>query len=417
MFSKPYKILVIPSSNSGGVPYFRSVNPHEYLAKMYPDLFQVVIFDGFDKIPDIMAYLSQFSLVHMHKQFDGECKLISLLQSLNIPVVMDVDDNMFLGPDHPMHVSSIREGWSVPIIKHLILADAVTTTTPIFANAIKKYNKKVFVLPNAIDTTLEQFKPDYSETDRLRVGIICGSTHLKDIELLENMPKMLSQETLNKVQFVLCGFDIRGTRTIYYRDTGESKTVPMSPNESVWCDYEKIVTNDYKIVSKPFSDFLHKIVPNVEYPDLNESYRRCWTKPMDSYCTHYNNIDVLLAPLKENDFNKVKSQLKVVECGVKHKAIIAQDFGPYTIDLKSMVEKGGKINEEGNGLLVPSNKNHKLWAKYVEMLANNRDMLHKLQDNLHNYVMSKYELSIVSEQRKDLYLNLIAEAESKTKQK
>ena len=110
MFSKPYKILVIPSSNSGGVPYFRSVNPHEYLAKMYPDLFEVVIFDGFDKIPDIMAYLSQFSLVHIHKQFDSDCKLISLLQSHGIPVVMDIDDNMFLGPDHPMHVSSIREG-------------------------------------------------------------------------------------------------------------------------------------------------------------------------------------------------------------------------------------------------------------------------------------------------------------------
>ena len=39
-------------------------------------------------------------------------------------------------------------------------------------------------------------------------------------------------------------------------------------------------------------------------------------------------------------------------------------------ELKSMIEKGGKINEDGNALLIDSSKNHKLWAKYITKLVN-----------------------------------------------
>ena len=65
----------------------------------------------------------------------------------------------------------------------------------------------------------------------------------------------------------------------------------------------------------------------------NEPYRRVWTKPITSYASNYNLFDISLAPLKESTFNKVKSQLKVIEAGFHKKAIIAQDFGPYQIDM------------------------------------------------------------------------------------
>ena len=45
--------------------------------------------------------------------------------------------------------------------------------------------------------------------------------------------------------------------------------------------------------------------------------------------SHYNEIDVLLAPIEKNDFNYVKSPLKVAECAFSHTAIIASDYGPY----------------------------------------------------------------------------------------
>jgi hypothetical protein len=118
-------------------------------------------------------------------------------------------------------------------------------------------------------------------------------------------------------------------------------------------------------------------------------------------------VDVLIAPLKENEFNKVKSQLKETECGFTHTAFIGQNFGAYTIDLVPMIEKGGKINENGTALLVDSRKNHKDWAKYINKLANDRDMLHKLQDNLAKFVQENYSLEKVCKDRVALYKKLV----------
>ena len=128
-----------------------------------------------------------------------------------------------------------------------------------------------------------------------------------------------------------------------------------------------------------------------------------WTRNIKLYGTHYANVDVLIAPLKENDFNKFKSELKEVECGFTNTAFIAQDFGAYTLNLKPMIEKGGKINEDGTALLVPSSKNHKLWAKYINKLADDREMLSKLQKNLHDFVIDNYSLEKICEERVKLY--------------
>ena len=150
-----------------------------------------------------------------------------------------------------------------------------------------------------------------------------------------------------------------------------------------------------------------KFTTNVDDPFINEPYRRMWTKDIANYGTHYENVDVLICPLKENEFNAVKSQLKFIECGFTNTAIIAQNFGPYTIDSVPMIEFGGKINENGNCLLVDSRKNHKDWAKYINKLANDREMLKKLQENLSKYIRERYSLPKICAERVELYRKLV----------
>jgi glycosyltransferase involved in cell wall biosynthesis len=299
------------------------------------------------------------------------------------------------------------EQWHIPVINHLKMADMVTTTTHIFANEIKKHNKNVCILPNAIDINDERFKIETTKSDRLRFGIICSATHLKDLELMEGMTAQLSKETLDKMQFVLCGFDTRGTKQVYNADTKKWETRTFAPEETTWYKYEKIITNNFKIVSEEHKQYLHLFDKEHEFDCSNEPYRRCWTKNTTEYYKHYENIDVLLVPLKVNDFNLVKSQLKVVEAGFAHKAIIANNVGPYTIDLKPMIEKGGKINEEGNALLIEPSKNHKLWSKYITKLVEDRDMLEKLKINLHNTVKDTYSLETVCKDRVNMYLKMM----------
>ena len=399
---KKIKMLVIPSDRSG-VGYFRSVAPHKYIAEHYGDEFDVDIVYGMPN-GDLESFLKQYDLIHIHKQLDKNCQIIDMIKFLGIPVILDIDDHFKLGNDHPMSLTAKRERWHEPIINHLKRADYVTTTTPIFANILKKYNPNVAVFPNAIDPNEAQFAvPKTEGGERLRVGSICGSSHLKDLELINGIAKQINKD---KVQFVLCGFDTRGNRTIYKED-GTSETRPIRPEESVWCDYGRIFTDNYNNVSEAHKKFLFEYNAYIDDPFTNEPYRRMWTRDISNYATHYANVDVLIAPLKENEFNSVKSELKEIECGFTHTAFIGQNFGAYTINLVPMIEKGGKINENGTALLVDTAKNHKQWAKYINKLADDREMLKKLQDNLYNFVKDRYSLETVCKQRMELYKKIV----------
>lgn len=405
---KKIKMLVIPSDRSG-CGKFRSVSPHVYIAEHYKDEFDVdIMYMGDIPTDNLESFFKQYDLIHIHKQLDKGLQMMNTIKFLGIPVIVDVDDHYHLGNDHPMSISSRREKWYEPIINHLKMADYVSTTTPIFAQEIKKHNKNVLIFPNAIDPTEKQYTHPKTKSDKLRVGLICGSSHLHDIELLNGISEVATPN--NNVQLLLCGFDTQGSRTIFHTDTGEVERRPILPHESVWVDFEKIITSNYKYISKEHKDFLMKFISDVDDPFVDEPYRRMWTRNINNYATHYENVDVLLAPLKENEFNKMKSQLKEVEAGFTHTAIIAQNFGAYTIDLVPFKEYGGKINEKGTALLVDSRKNHKDWVKYINFLADNPDYVKMLQDNLYESVKDKYSLETVCKQRVEMYKKIVEEA-------
>lgn len=396
------RMLVIPSDRTG-VGKFRSVSPHTYIQEHYPDEFDIDIVYNLPR-ENLDTYLKQYDLIHVHKQLDRNCEIMKMINFLGIPVIVDIDDHYNLGNDHPMSITAKRERWHEPIINHLKLANYVTTTTPIFADEIKKHNKNVFVFPNAIDPNEKQYEYKKNpDNGKLRVGIICGSSHLHDIELLGD----LVSTTADNVQIVLCGFDTNGTITMYNQQTGEKTTRPIEPKESVWYTYEKIITGNYKTLSDEHKAFLSKFIKGADDPFVNEKYRRMWTRNINEYATHYQNVDVLLAPLKENEFNKMKSQLKTIEAGFSHTALIAQNFGAYTIDSIPMIEFGGKINPNGNCLLVDSRKNHKDWVKYINKLAANPDMVKKLQENLYNYVKDRYSIAAVCKERAEFYKKIV----------
>ena len=85
------------------------------------------------------------------------------------------------------------------------------------------------------------------------------------------------------------------------------------------------------------------------------------------------------------------------------KIVIYNEGGLKLITYK----KGGKINEEGTALLVDSSKNHKQWAKYINKLADDADMLKKLQDNLYNFVKDRYSLAEICKQRVEFYKSIV----------
>ena len=161
----------------------------------------------------------------------------------------------------------------------------------------------------------------------LRIGWLGGSSHLHDLQLLDQSFSKLTSQS-DKLQFVLCGFDTRGTVTEINSQTGEHTKRNILPHETVWASYEKIFTQNYSTISDEYKKFLLEYT-NTEYPnELNESYLRVWTKPVTSYAKNYSKFDVSLSPIKNTMFNRMKSQLKVIEAGFYKKALIATNLGP-----------------------------------------------------------------------------------------
>lgn len=404
-------LLVIPSDTCG-VGYFRSRNPHTMMGKMYPNLFNVDIDFNAPKVADI-NYYGKYDMIHFHKCLDGDGQLVRWLQSLGKVVVCDVDDYWDLGKYHPMSISAKEEHWEVPILSNISASDYVTTTTRLFREKILPYNKNVFVIPNAIDVLDEQFKPKPVESKRLRFGIICGSAHLEDIKELSNLLITIPQNYRDKMQLVLCGFDVRGTKTTLNKTNGIKETSDIKPEESVWFTYENIITNKHKVISPEYSEYLMKTIsgcPETEFEGIeNEPFRRVWSKPINHYAEHYNIIDVLLAPLKPCPFNYVKSQLKVIESGFMGKTIIASEYGPYTLDLKTMFDKKHKIHEDGNSILIPTNGGIKPWVEAIKFFIDNPDMLQKAKENLYNTVNGTYDIISATKRRAEIYVQMLKE--------
>ena len=152
---------------------------------------------------------------------------------MGIITIADIDDYWLPGKEHPLHQLIVQEKIHEKIVNNLKLAKYVTTTTEIFADEIRKFNKNVVILPNAIDHKEGQFNEPTEESDLVRVGWLGGSSHLHDLMLLDGMVSKLS-DIKDKVQYVVCGFDTRGMMTEINQSTGEQTRRPIKPHETVW---------------------------------------------------------------------------------------------------------------------------------------------------------------------------------------
>jgi len=399
------KVLVLPSDKTG-VGKFRSVDPHVMLQNMYNDDFHVDI-DYEPRIND-PNYWKQYQIVHVHRNigniYEHTPMIIKNLKSMGIITIVDIDDYWLPTMEHPIHSIIVQDKIHEKIVANLREADYVTTTTVLFANEIRKVNKNVIVLPNAIDPNESQFKQPSEESDRIRIGWLGGSSHLHDLKLLNGFVSK-NNDLTQKIQYVLCGFDTRGTITEINKQTGEKNQRPIKPEETVWSKYEEIFTDNYKIIGNDYKNFLMEFKESNYDSGISLPYQRVWTKPVTSYAMNYSKFDISLAPIKNHIFNRMKSQLKVIEAGFYKKAIIASEVGPYTIDLKHCLKNGEFV--DGNAMLVQENRNHGDWSKFIKKLVNNPNLITDMGERLYETVKDTYDLRVVTKTRAEFYKSLI----------
>jgi hypothetical protein len=138
------------------------------------------------------------------------------------------------------------------------------------------------------------------------IGIVPRRSHIiesDNILLLEDIHKHVKTPDFFKtIQLVLVGFDPRGTI--------DDDTIVIRPELTYWALYERIITNDYKICSPEYKDFLLKFLPNSKYDgDIeNEPYKRIWYNEVQSNIINYN---ILLKPLVKNKYNTISYDYEI----------------------------------------------------------------------------------------------------------
>ena len=403
------RILAIPS-DAHGVGKYRVLDPFKYIGNNFNDEIHVDItmnLEDRDEVFNNYDIVVFHSFIHQTNH-ERNVERVKWLKAKGIKTIMDIDDFWTVDQRHPLYEQIRLAKVGEKMIELLKLVDYVTCTTPFFADEIKKrlgLKNNVFIFPNAVDENEPQFKSNPIKSDRLRFGWLGGSSHLHDIELLQSGIESIQNLYLDKTQFVLCGFDLRGTVTEIDKSTGQQRQRPIMPHETVWSKYESIFTKSYKVLNDEYKNYLTSF-KETDYPSMDVPYVRRWTQEVSKYAMNYNYFDVSLAPLVESFFNSCKSQLKVIEAGFHKKAIIASETNPYTIDLVSAVDSG-VFNDKGNALLVSPRKNHKDWAKHMKRLVDNPALVEDLGNRLYETVKVKYSLKKVCEDRVEFFKSIV----------
>jgi glycosyltransferase involved in cell wall biosynthesis len=403
------KLLAIPSDNHG-VGKFRILDPYKFIGNHFSDDVHVDI--SFN-VEDNDSIFLDYDVVVFHSfihKLSAEKNLerISWLRNKGIKVIMDIDDLWSVDQRHPMFSQMKLNKVPETKVKFMRAVDYITCTTELFATEIKNKLgvKNVIVFPNAVDENESQFKPEKIESDRVRFGWLGGSSHLHDLELLKQGIDGVLNQIKDKTQFVLCGFDIRGSVNEINKQTNQVRQRPVRPDETVWARYEEFFTSNYKYIDADYKQFLLTFNQS-EYPNKDVPYIRRWTQEINKYAFNYNHFDVSLAPLYESYFNSCKSELKVIEAGFHKKAIIASDVKPYSTILTSSINQG-VYNNTGNALLVEPRKNHKDWTKNMKRLVDSPSMIEDLGNKLYETVKDTYSLKNVCKNRVDFLKTLIA---------
>jgi glycosyltransferase involved in cell wall biosynthesis len=396
------KILVLSGDNDG-VGYYRVLNPHLTLNDPEIEVDIRLVTDATIPLMD-ENFMAQYQILFYNKILpirpEAKEQFLQMLKRLNIKIVYDIDDYWVLNDTHLNYRNWKKNNSAAVVEKTLKEVDWVVTTTPLFADKIRKVNPQVQVMENAVNLKEQQWISQKVPSEKIRFLWGGGISHMPDLRLLKDDFKKFDKDFLAKAQVYLCGFDMRIRMT-------DGKIMKDDPRRSQWGHFEALFTNNNKYVrSAEYNQFLIKADKTdfgyrEEFKD--EFYQRRWTKAILEYGTMYNEADICLAPLKgeRHQFNYCKSQLKVIESGAHFCPLICSHYGPYTID-----DIEGKKDGIRKGFLVEGKDG---WYEKMKWYSENPQAVKDHGQALHEYVKANYEINVVNQKRAAFYKEIVKE--------
>lgn len=291
------RFLVIIKSHFNGVSYHRLTKPFEKLKQKGYSVDIIKTYHEANIDADKYDYLV-FNRGLGYNYHDLE--IIEKFKNKGIKIIMDIDDYWILPDYHPIiwRKDVDYDEWKGSILANLAMADYIWTSTEYLKSKIENLvpNTPIVIARNAIDYDDElqwsEAKGKSRNKDKVVIGYAGSTTHYKDLDPLQTpIRRINSNKFLRKnVMFNLFGVDNKTDFGI-----------------KVWNHQINIMT-----VQGRFK--------NLQIDS---------GKKVSRYASFYDEMDISIASVIDNEFNRCKSELKVIEAGAKYKPFIGTDVITY----------------------------------------------------------------------------------------
>lgn len=263
-----------------------------------------------------------------------------IFKKMGKKIVFDNDDTILI--DNRDSIAKFMQ-YQENLTGKMWIYDLVTCSTDFLKKEYEKHNKNVIVLPNCILPDDYPTNPQENTSKKIRIGLVGSVLFKDDREVLQPIIEKLSRD--ERVQIVIFGMT--------------KKQLSEKVNE--WYKEDR--------------DFWMNL-DNIE-----------WTEnvPIKDYIRTLDNLrlDIMVAPRKDNYFNRCKSNLKYLEASMLKIPFIGQSFSdgnsPYDKDIKSYE----------NWILCDTLES---WESAINTLISDSALRYKLGHNAYDYVLKNYNI-------------------------
>lgn len=320
-----------------GCDWHRLVQPMDIMMRMYPELNAEMLWYRDDETSE--KFMQSDILLFNRFLTTPTEKLLELKKTCKL--VMDIDDYWHLYYGHIIYEGWYGQGTPERIEELLSISDLVFVTNEQLKEKAEQFNKNVVVVPNAIAFHEHPLHTDRVRSDKTRFIYAGGSSHLHDLTMINGKLRRIASEK-------------------YIRDNAEFILAGYREGSPIWETMADIFrqTNTFKL--------LHSL-------------------ELHDYMLHYRQADVALVPLVENEFNKHKSILKILEAAASGLPCIVSAVWPY-LELKG-----------APGLLWVEKPSD--WIRHIRFCMKNPDWVKVAGEELYYYMSTRYEMGDINQIR------------------
>lgn len=236
----------------------------------------------------------------------------------------------------------------------------VSVTQEEFAKEIQQFTRGgLAIIRNAIDCNLPCWNAPKVKTKQVKIGWAGGIHHRPDVKVFAGVPNIVNSKV--------------GKENIIWDFYGHPPA--NNPPEEKWQE-------------EAWKEYLSSFARG----NNAKNFRVHYAHGPDAYGVFYSNMDIAIAPLANNRFNSMKSDVKVAEASIYGVPLIASDIGCYRDTIVN-----GK-----NGYLLPSDASPMEWARVLTKVIKDKQHREEMGRKI-NKLKDSYDLNKVVWDRLWLY--------------